>query len=529
MARHLLRPRSTALAAGLVAVLALAACSSSGSGGGGPVNAAPTDHTLKLSFLQDPGQPPDPDIYYAGQGLLLTTNLYEGLLTYQTGTATPTLEPSLATSWTESPDHTVFTFALRQGVTFHDGTPFTSASIKASFDRRLAVNQGPAYMVSDIASVTTQGDFAATITLKDPNSSFLAYLGSAYSPKMMSPTALAANAGTDYAQTYVATHDVGTGPYQLTDAQVGSHYGLKSYDKYWGSAPYFTTVDLPVITDSSAQQLQFNNGSLAAILHDLPSSAVTSYLSNTQFSNYTLPTMMSDYLYLNPNKPLLASQSVRQALLKAIDVDTLVKNAYFGRGTKATQIYPANVMATSLATQSISYDPSALTSAVAQMPVDQKTITIGYDSASTDNQLVATLMASQLSAAGLTAQVQGYPTSQLFGWVGKGDGAPDMLATLGWPDAPPPYTWAHITFDASGGLNYLNCSSGDTSALIAQGLVSGSDQTFSDAAKSASNTGCWMNLADVSDFMVTQPWLKGVEKAHIVAYPNTLMLANLSL
>ncbi len=56
-------------------------------------NAAPTDKVLHLSFLQDPGQPPDPDMYYAGQGLLLTTNLYEGLLQFKGGQAKAELEP----------------------------------------------------------------------------------------------------------------------------------------------------------------------------------------------------------------------------------------------------------------------------------------------------------------------------------------------------------------------------------------------------------------------------------------------------
>ncbi|MGX7679170.1 ABC transporter substrate-binding protein [Jatrophihabitans sp. DSM 45814] len=517
------------VAAGVTAILSLAACGGGSSpSSSGPANAAPTDKTLKLSFLQDPGQPPDPDIFYAGQGLLLTTNLYEGLLTYKTGTATPTIEPALATSWTESPDHKKFTFVLRKGVTFHDGTPFTSAAIKASFDRRLAVNQGPAYMVADVASVTTQGDYAATITLKHSNATFLAYLAAAYGPKMMSPTALAANAGTDHDQKYLTTHDIGTGAYTLTDAQVGDHYTLKSYPKYWGAQPYFTEVDLPVITDSSTQQLQFNNGQLAAILHDLPSSAVSSYLSSKKYSNYTLPTMMSDYLYVNPHKPLESSQANRVALLQAIDVDALVKQAYFGRGTKATQVYPANMMASQFAQQGITYDPSALKSIVSSLPSDQKTITIGYDSSSPDNQLVANLMSAQYAAVGLTAKVQSYPTSQIFGWVSDVKGAPDMLATLGWPDAPPPYTWAHISFDKDAGLNYLQCSDPATSALIAQGALTGSDETFSEAAQSASKTGCWMNLVNVSDFVVAQTWLKGVENAHTVSNPNTLILANLS-
>src|SRR5215470_15554635 len=72
------------LAAGVAAILTLSACGGSDSGSSTP-NAAPTDKVLHLSFLQDPGQPPDPDIYYAGQGLLLTTNLYEGLLQFKGG------------------------------------------------------------------------------------------------------------------------------------------------------------------------------------------------------------------------------------------------------------------------------------------------------------------------------------------------------------------------------------------------------------------------------------------------------------
>ena len=89
-----------------VAIVALSGCGGSDSGTSTP-NAAPTDKVLHVSFLQDPGQPPDPDIFYAGQGLLLTTNTYEGLLQYKSGTEKPELEPLLATEWTASPDNKV--------------------------------------------------------------------------------------------------------------------------------------------------------------------------------------------------------------------------------------------------------------------------------------------------------------------------------------------------------------------------------------------------------------------------------------
>jgi peptide/nickel transport system substrate-binding protein len=522
---------ATALAGAVSLSVALAGCGGgSGGGGGGATGGnAPTDHVLHLSFLEDPGQPPDPDIYYAGQGLALTTNTYEGLLQYQPGTGTPTIKPALATSWTASPDNKVFTFKLRQGVTFHDGTPFTSAAVKPSFDRRLAVNQGPAYMVSDVASVVPNGDYAVTITLKHSNSAFLTYLAAAYGPKMMSPTGLAANKGKDNDQTYLRTHDLGTGAYTLTEAQVGTKYQLKAYDKWWGPKPYFTTVELPVITDSSAQQLQFNNGQIAAIMHDLPSSAVKSYLDNSKVKSYTLPSQISEYFYVNPTRGLLTNADNRNALLKAIDVDAIVKSAYFGRGTKATQVYPSHMMAEQYAKQTISHDTSALQQVVAKASSSEKSLTIGYDSSQPDSQIVANLVSAQLAPLGLNVKVQSYPTSQLFGWVGDPKGAPDLLATPGWPDSPSPYTWAHISFDADGGLNYLHCSSPDVTKTLVTALASGSKDEYSTAAEQASATGCWYNLVNITDFMVGQPWLKNVEQAHVVSNPNTLLFAILSV
>jgi peptide/nickel transport system substrate-binding protein len=522
--RDNLRARLRTLGVLALAATLVAACSSTNQGGG----TAPTDKVLHLSFLQDPGQPPDPDIFYASQGLLLTANTYEGLLTYQSGTNVATLAPGLATSWTASPDNKVFTFQLRQGVTFHDGTPFTSAAVKASFDRRRAVNQAPAYMVSDITSVTTQGDYSVTVTLNESNAAFLSYMASSYGPKMMSPTALAANAGTDNAQNYLTTHDVGTGPYTLTEAKVGDHYKMDAYPKYWGDKPYFTTVDIPVITDSSSQQLQFNNGQLAAIMHDIPSSAVASYIANKSVSSYTLPAMISEFLYVNPKSPTFGDVATRRALLQAVDIDAIVKQTYYGRGSKPTQIYPDLVLPRQFAPQNVAYDPSKLTSIVAGLPAAQKTVTVGYDTSMPDAQIVANLLSTQLNAVGMTTKVQGYPTAQIFGWVNDPDGAPDLLAEQNWPDSPSPYTWGHISWDPKAGINYFNCTDPATTASLAKGLTTGDNADFDAAGDSALATGCWLNLADVTDFMVAQPWLKGVEAAHVISNPNTLMIAKLS-
>jgi peptide/nickel transport system substrate-binding protein len=182
------------------------------------------------------------------------------------------------------------------------------------------------------------------------------------------------------------------------------------------------------------------------------------------------------------------------------------------------------------AKQSVTHDPSVLSGIAGGLPADQKAITIGYDSSNPDNQLISNLLQTQLAAAGLTAKVQSYPTSEIYGWIGTdAPAAPEVFSTLAWPDAPSPYTWGHISWDADGGLNYLGCSAPPVTEALARGLVSGAAGDFSTAGLEALKTGCWLNVADVDDFMVAQPWLKGVEQAHVVTNPNSLRLAALSV
>lgn len=242
--------------------ITLAACgggSDSGSGGG-EGTPAPTDGTLVVGLLGDIGQPPDPDVYYASNGLAIVLNAYEGLVQYKTNTATAEIAPRLAESWTISPDKTTYTFKLRKGVKFHDGTDFTSAAVKASFDRRNAVKGGAAYMTAGITSVDTSDPYTAVVKLDRPNAAFLDYLASPFGPKMQSPTGMKKNAGSDNAQTYLQSNDIGTGPYVLSSAQPGAKYEMTQFDGYWGTKAPFTKIELPIYQDASALELAFDQG-----------------------------------------------------------------------------------------------------------------------------------------------------------------------------------------------------------------------------------------------------------------------------
>ncbi|PRC50420.1 ABC transporter substrate-binding protein, partial [Mycobacterium sp. ITM-2017-0098] len=96
----------------------------------------------------------------------------------------------------------------------------------------------------------------------------------------------------------------------------------------------------------------------------------------------------SNYLYINPHKGMLTDANNRKAVLQAVNVDELVKQTYFGRGEVAAQLYPPNMIADDLATQSVTHDPSVLAGIAGGLPADQKAVTIGYDSSNPDNQLI---------------------------------------------------------------------------------------------------------------------------------------------
>ncbi|MGA2303650.1 MAG: ABC transporter substrate-binding protein [Acidimicrobiales bacterium] len=523
--------RRALFASGLVVVAAAPIVSFATSNPAGAA-AYPTSHTLNLSFLQDPGQPPDPDVYYAGSGLLLTRNMYQGLLTYEADTPKRVLEPELATSWTVSANKLVYTFQLRHGVLFHDGTPFTSAAIAPDFARRTAVNGGPAYQVADVASVQAPGPYTAVITLKAPNTAFLDYLASPYGPAMESPTALAANAGSDNDQTYLETHDIGTGPYTLTEAKVGVMYQMKAFPQYWGSKPYYTTINLPVIDNLSTEEIEFNDGQLDAILNNLTTSAIAQYSRNSKVSVYNLPTLQAETAYVNENKGFLTTTKNRIDLLEAIDANALVAGVFPGRATVATQAGPKGLLPTQYGKQDIPYDPAKLKKLVASLPASKRTFTIGYDTGASDDQLLAENIGAELGADGLSTKVVGYQTSEIYAAVGSastaaGPSQPNMLIDYFWPDTYNTYTWTHISFDPSGGLEYMSCNVPGEAALDSQAVETGSNALYNQAVEKAVSSGCWFNIADKDDTMVTQPWLKGVPQAHIVADSWMLELATL--
>lgn len=520
------RRRPVAAGAGLVALaLAVAGCA----GSAPKASPAPTDGVLRLGFLNDPGQPPDPDVYYAGNGLALTTNIYEGLVQYADGGSSK-IEPALASSWSVNSTKTDFTFHLRHGVTFHDGTPLTSKAVEASFKRRLAVDGGPAYMAQGVKSFATPDAYTSVITLKEPNSAFLDELASAYGVKMMSPTGLQKHAEKDHDQKWLQTHDLGTGPYELTQAVTDNHYQLRAYSGYWGTKSDVKTVDFTVYKDTSAEQLAFNNGKLAAITGSVPSAAQKSYTEKKTVRSYALPSFQVGVLYMNPIRPFLKSAAARQALFQAIDWHSVIKQVVPEVGVPAKSAYSEGSVPDGTAPIDLTHDPAPLKKYAATLPKGTP-VNIGVAEGSTDGLQVANLIAAQLDTLGMKAKVTQYTTSQVFGsFHDKPENAPDLMPTTAtWPDSSNPYLYGHVFWDPDGGLNHLGCSDPAITKHLAAGLRSGSMQDYAKAAAAEQAAMCTPIFSYARDFVVAQSWLGGVKEAHSVAAPYTLAFNKLSI
>ncbi|MDY1003851.1 ABC transporter substrate-binding protein [Curtobacterium sp. CFBP9011] len=519
------RTRAALVAAAAVPLLVLTACS--GAGAAAP-NAAPTDGTLTVGLLGDIGQPPDPDIYYANNGLAIVLNAYEGLVQYANDTDKVQIAPRLATSWQVSDDNTEYTFHLRKGVTFHDGTPFTSAAVQTAFDRRIAVKGGAAYMVEGVKSVATPDAQTAVVTLKSPNSAFLDYLASPFGPKMESPTALRAHAGSDDAQTWLQTHDAGTGPYEISAADPGSSWTMKRYDGYWGTKSPFTTIKLPIYSDVSALQLAFDRGDVSTIVAALPSSSLSKYQDSKQFSSAMLPTLQSALVTVNPTKSFFATREARIAFLQSIDQKKMVQQVLGSRSEPATTLYAKGMLSDGSDKQETTYEPGAMKAYAKGLPAGT-TMTIGYASGNTNAQQMANIQAAALQGLGIKATAKSYPTSQVFGWINDPTSGPDAFFDgNNGPDGGSPYMWGHVFWDKSGGINYFGCDVPAVDKTLDQALQTGDESLYGKAAQQYAATGCYYNLSYNKDWVVSQKWLTGVAAAHNIG-ANELDFSKLGL
>ena len=246
--------------------------------------------------------------------------------------------PALATSWTVSDDGRSVTFKLRDGVKWHDGTPFTSADVKYTFEEILKKHhpRGRATF-ANLESVETPDKLTAVFKLSKPSAYMMAALSASESPVL--PKHLYEKGDPTTSPQLAAP--VGTGPFKFAEWQRGKFIRLVKNPDYWVKGqPHFDALIVRFIPDAGARAVALETGELDVSGGDpvpladlkridaLPSLEVTT-------EGYSMYGAMY-YLEFNMRDPQFKDVRVRQAIAHAIDRDFVAKNTWFGYATPAT-------------------------------------------------------------------------------------------------------------------------------------------------------------------------------------------------
>jgi len=504
------------VAALLALTLLVAGCGSSEKKAAGG-----SSDVLRIPYLADMSVP-DPDVFYDIEGNSVILNQYEGLLRYAPGSTK--IVGSLADTWTVSPDRLTYTFKLHPGVTFHSGAPLTSSAVKAAFERRLDVDQAPAYMLKPIQSMQTPDLLTFVVKLKSPVNPFEAYMASSWGPKIIGPAAIKTNAGSDFGQKWLRTHGDGTGPYKLTAFDRGRQYTLTRNDAYWGKKANFKTVLIKITPDIGTQRLELQNGDLDAILKSFPASELESLPDSLDVQKK--PSNLRLLLYVNPNKKPFDDPAVRAGLRSTIDVDQLVDQAYAGTATKAVGAYPEAILA---GQPELPYkvDDAAATAAAAK--ASTKKITLAYTSDESGVQRrVGELIQAKLKSAGYDVTLREVQLPDTYGYIKNLKAAPDLMLQTNTPDAAHPDTWARIVFYSTGGLNFFGFNDKQVDAKLDAALgapEAEATQLYQDVGQRVIDSNSMFFLGNVKDVFVLNKNLEGVES--VPSYPWTVSYAPL--
>ncbi|CQR70163.1 Nickel-binding periplasmic protein precursor [Sporomusa ovata DSM 2662] len=223
------------------------------------------------------------------------------------------LQPALAERWEMTPDGKTWTFYLRKGVAFHDGTPLTAQIVKQNMDR-LRTGMWRSFL-PDIADVQATDDLTVVFHLKSPSFIFASDL-TVPSYSIVSPTALDVNGKVVKA--------IGTGPYILEFWQKDQDFVLKRNDNYWGQAPKNEKLVFKVISDPDARAMALEAGMVDFISLRQSLTAAGRLAQNNKLKLEKRLGQTSEMLYFNVNNPVLKDLRVRKAVAHSLNIKEMI-------------------------------------------------------------------------------------------------------------------------------------------------------------------------------------------------------------
>jgi peptide/nickel transport system substrate-binding protein len=450
-------PRTVRLAAlGFAAAVALTACAESQRDSQGE-DGGQTGGTM--TFATE-GAPKLFDPFFATDGATFRTSqqIFEGLIEFKPGTADA--EAALAEDWNASEDGLTWTFNLRKGVKFHDGSDFNAEAACFNFNRwynQTGAGQSPAVTgywqdnfggfadaakPSLFSSCTATDDSTVEVKLTRYTSKFPDILGLP-SFAMQSPTALeqykadevvAAGDSFTYPE-YATAHPTGTGPFTFSRYdEANGTVELVRNDDYWGNKAKLDKLIFRAIPDETARKQALQSGDVQG--YDLPSPADWQGLKDDGYNLMIRPAFNVFYVGINQkNNPALRDLKVRQALAHAIDREGLVKQQLPEGAKVADNFYPDTVFGWTDDVEKYDYDPDRAKALLAEANASNLAVTFYWPTEVTrpympNPQDMFGFIRGNLEAVGVTLNVVSKPWNG--GYLEDVDNGLADVFLLGW-------------------------------------------------------------------------------------------------
>ena len=400
----------------------------------------------------------DPAAVTAVNDFRILVNVYEGLVRYRSGTLE--VEPQLATDWTISEDGTEYTFTLREGVTFHDGTPFDAEAVKFNFDRMLDETHpfhdtGPfplAFFFSAVQETVVVDPMTVRFRLDAPYAPFLSNL--AYPTGLIvSPAAVEAN-GADFGR-----NPVGTGPFRFAEWRANEAVVVERNGDYWGEAAGSEAVVFRPITDANTRVAEMLAGGIDMMVEVPPTSLSQFGGDGFEIAEQAGPHLW--FLILNTKEGPASDVRVRQALNYAIDKEAIVNDVLEGTADVAAgPTPPAFAWAYNEALQPYPHDPEKAKALLAEAGADGAELTFFVTeggSGMLDPVAMGTAIQADLAEVGLDVKIETYEWNTFLGEVNPGlEGKADMAEMAWMTNDPDTLPYLALRTDASpdkGGFN----------------------------------------------------------------------------
>ena len=251
-------------------------------------------------------------------------------------------EGCLAESWTISEDGKIYTFKIRDGVTFSDGTVCDANAILANFNAIIENKDRHTWleMMNLLVGVSAPDDHTFVIELSEAYYPMLTELGCIRPFAMISPNCMIDGSTKDGVSGYI-----GTGPYVLTDFETDQYAVFERNENYWGEKPEIERITVKVIPDNQTRIMALESGEIDLIFgkNMLDADAISQYVDSDKFEVALSDPTSTRHIVLNTTNEILSDTAVRQALQHATNRTAISEGIFYGLEQPADTLYAATV------------------------------------------------------------------------------------------------------------------------------------------------------------------------------------------